>query len=193
MWEAITADDAEIITVMFHNSVQHYQHITNKLAHGIPNLNLKPKTINLRPLDFLTNDILDVRKLLDSIRQLCDTYPDKKTCLVIDDISYVFLLSSLQNCIHLGRFCTTLLSEYSYLKIIIGNHVTSDDEELTVISRFFQHISKLTISLIPLQSGFSTEVTGHLRIMNKQKIKHHVNKYHYKLEDKKLSINPYII
>lgn len=193
MWKEITTSKAEIITILFHNSIQHYQHIINKLAHGFSNLNFKPKTVNLQPSDFFEDNTLNVEKLLNCIVEMCEARKDKKICLIIDDVSYICLMSSLEKCVYFERFCLKLLSNYSYLKIVVGSHVTPDDEELKIISKLFQHMSQFIISLIPLKSGFSSEVTGHLKIINKQGLQSRVNQYRYKLEDKKLSINPYAI
>jgi hypothetical protein len=193
MWEALNIHNAEVMTIMFHNSVQHYQHLTSKITQKIANLYNKPKTVNLNPTDFILKENFNVTKMLSSIRDFCAQRANVNSLLVIDDISYVYFLSSLQDCIFFVRYCLKLLSAYPKLRLVIGSHTSPDDEELNVISKFVQHCSKFNLMVTPLQSGFSSEVTGHLTVISRTRLESKTNKYYYTLQDKKILINPYIL
>lgn len=191
MWQT-TIENAEVILLTCHNPIHHYLHLSNKLTNK---LYQKPKFNHLNLLDFFEDDedILNVENLLKTISELCQQINGKNMYLIIDDISYILLLSSLYQCIHFLRCCMKLLINFSNLKIIICNHISTEDEECTIISKFLQHLSKFIISIIPLKSGFSTEITGRINIITKQKYKNILNKYNYKLENNKFLFYPYVI
>jgi len=193
LWEALNVHKAEVMTVTFHNSVQHYQHLISKITQNVLNVFNKPKITNLNPADFIDCDNLEVMKLLSSIQDFCNQRADPNLFIVIDDISYVHLLSSLKDCFHFIRYCSKLIATYPKLKMVIGCHTSSDDEELNIISKYLHHWSKFNLIVTPLLSGFSSDVTGHLTVVSKTGFQNRINKYRYKVDDKKISINPYIL
>lgn len=193
LWEALSVHKAEVMTITCHNSAQHYLHLINKITQNMSNVLSKPRTTNFNLVDFIESDGFNLMKLLFSIRDFCDQRADTNSVVIIDDISYIYLLSSLKDCIYFIRYCLKLLTTYPMLKMVIGCHTSLDDEELNMVSRFLHHCSQFNLVVTPLPSGFSADVTGHLTIVNKTRPISGIHKYCYKLDDKKISINPYIL
>lgn len=193
MWQAKTMENAEIILLTCHNSIQHYQHVLNKWGHAVRNSSQKTNVINLNYFFEETNATLDMLKLSETLRKNCANLNSLKTYLIIDDLSYLLMLSSLRQCVHFSQQLLRLLTDFKLLKVIVCCHVSEKDEELLIISKHFHHLSNCILSIEPLKSGFSNEVTGHLNIIRKSNSKSHVNRYNFKLDDKKFTLNPFVI
>ncbi len=191
MFHCITKEKGKIILVKCHHSMQHYRNLIGKLGLIPPNVDEKPKVISLEILDyFKENGDFNAKELLRNIREHCEQNIDSITYLVIDNFSYIFLLSSFFQTVHFGRCCAKLLTLFSNLRVVISSHVSHVDEEMTRISRFFYILSDFIISTIPLKSGFSRDVSGHLKITSKEKHKAKVTEFCYRINDKKLTLSP---
>lgn len=193
MWRAKAMENAEIILLSCHNSIQHYQHVLNKWGHVTRNSSQKTNVINLSDFFEKTTDTLDILKLSETIYKNCENLSKHKTYLIIDDLSYLLMLSTLRLCVHFSQQLLRLLTDFKLLKVIVCCHVSEKDEELLIISKHFHHLSNCILSIQPLKSGFSNEVTGHLNIIRKSNTKSHINRYNFKLDDKKFTLNPYVI
>lgn len=191
MWQAKAIENAEIILLTCHNSIQHYQHVLSKWGHVTRNSSPKTNAINLS--DYSEENAVNVTKLFESIYKNCENFNNHKTYLIIDDLGYLLMLSSLRHCVHFSQQLLRLLADFKLLRIIVCCHISGKDEELSIISKFFHHLSNFILSIEPLKSGFSNEVTGHLKVIQRGKLKGNVNRYNFKLDDKKFTLNPRVI
>ncbi|XP_065214437.1 uncharacterized protein LOC135841420 [Planococcus citri] len=190
-------NDASVLFLTFHNPFQHYQQLCSKLGVNLNSPAYKSKIENISPLNSCIEENSSDESVLQKISKETDDFFRKhredKMYLIIDDISYVLMLSSFQDCSRFVRYYVYQRSLYPNLKVVICSHTVRDDKESVTIANYIRSICKFIIKLTPLKSGLSSEVTGHMEIIRSRGFKSDVTNHKYLLNRKEIVLNPLVI
>lgn len=187
--------NASVLFVTLHNSFQHYQHVCSKLGYNINNASLKSKIEVMNPLEipFIEENNLNFFSDFNEKTEIFFQNHEGEQYLIIDDLSYLLLLTNSQDCIRFVLYYLYQRSLYPNLKVIICYHISPEDKESFIITNFIRSICRFIIKLTPLSSGLSSEVTGHMEITHRKRYGSDSTECNYLLSRKGIVLNPTVI
>lgn len=181
MWKAVQ-EGASLCLLALHNNKTHYHNVGKRLG-----LDLRSAVI-LEPFrmyaeesgDFAGLDMSDdanMKRLFLDVKRSLDELSAPK-CLVVDDLCDLLSLGgSVQQVLVFLRHCRLLVDLDSSTSLVVGTHRSQDRN---LVATATAHMADCRLSVAPLRTGFSSEVTGTVQVDSRL--------FHYKLTDRQVRV-----
>ncbi|XP_054267391.1 elongator complex protein 6-like [Macrosteles quadrilineatus] len=196
MWNA-TRTSTSICLVALQNSSTHYQNVAKKLGFNLTAVD--NKTVVLDPVweKSLTEPTnLELSRLdgtlYEDVKTALASMSGKK-CLIVDDLSVLITAGvDLAGVVSLLQCLRQLMEDDKDLSLLVCSHVSENCEDHRLLADFTSHVADLRVTVAPLRTGFSTNVTGSLEVVdNLEPIFGSASDkkvFHFKLTDRQIKV-----
>lgn len=210
MWNA-SRTNTSILLLALHNSLAHHHNVTKKLGFNLKGAIDNKSAVVFEPVaafceKFVKSgemangnfDVIDhflggeMTTMFEDVKNTLSLMSGKK-CLVIDDLGILMNMGiGLAHVITFLQCCRKLQESDKDISLIVSSHVTENCEDHRLLADFISHIADLRVTVSPLRTGFSTNVTGTMEVVDNLERAFGTTSekrvYHFKLTDRQIKV-----
>lgn len=202
MWSASRANTS-LCLVALHYPRSHYELVAKNLGFNLKAMIESKTAIVLEPYSMYVESTKDlkqidmrneenVKRLFLDLKEALKSLPGKKL-LIIDDLSDLLCLGSHVSLVTtLLQYCRNLQDHDKDLALTFSSHCSEENEEQNVLVNVVAHIADFRITIAPLKTGFSANVTGSIDVVDNlddasSTVANH-RLFHFKLSDRQIKV-----
>lgn len=182
-------NENNVIFVLCHNSVGHYQSISQKLGYNLLSLKECGRLVVINILEkiagekFIFNEN-SLKELFNELREQINKWDSCKGVSIVLENFGNLLLIGLKDVLNFINYLRAETIERSNLSLLCLFHNFPDTEEFNLFSKSLRHIADTSVFLKDLSTGRASDISGHLTVKKKINFIRTTCEYQYQLLDK---------
>lgn len=176
MWSASRANTS-LCLVALHYPRTHYELVAKNLGFNLKAMIENNTAVVLEPYSMYIENTTgfnhidmsneeNMKRLFLDLKKTLLSMPGKKY-LIIDDLSDLMCLGSHVSLVtSFIQYCRNMQDSDNDLALIFSSHCSDENEDQNVLVNFMAHIADFRVTIAPLKTGFSANVTGNMDVVD---------------------------